>query len=154
LQEYLWDVGVPNQPTEYTSIYSPNYLFSISQKIIHDLMYDITASNVSGSCSSTSDCESGNECIRQICMESNTHFHEAYSLAFELNYIDGLWSIVDPTKSTWTESVWDALSVQIFKMDSPITEVVVFIFGILNVLLSIGAVWFLQKYFTKRFKAS
>ncbi len=121
-------------------------------------------SSYGGECSEASDCDSSAPCIRAVCMQSNTFYHEAYSLAFEVTS-DGFWTIVDATQSTWTESVyvmasccsewfrWDAPWVRIFMMDSPASDVVLFIFGILNVLASMGAVWFLRSFLTKRFKA-
>jgi hypothetical protein len=49
---------------------------------------------------------------------------------------------------------WDAFSIKVFQMDSPVTDVVVFVFGIINILASVVVIYVLRKYLEKRFKTS
>jgi len=149
--EYLWNVPIDPQPTQYSSVYSPYGLLSLTAKFVHDFMYHMTAQSIRGSCSSDSDCESTELCIKQQCMRSSTYFHDALSLGIELDS-NGLWKVTNSSMPLWTESDWDIPHVSIFMMESPVVETVTLVVGITELLGSFGAVYFLRQFFTKRFK--
>jgi hypothetical protein len=101
---YLAGYGFDSQPTQYTSVWSQNALLSITAKLIHDVLSNITAVSRDGACESLADCKGSNDlCLQGVCVSSTTYYHDALSLAFELT--DSGWSIVEgSSESTWTES--------------------------------------------------
>eukprot|EP01116_Phalansterium_solitarium_P008434 TRINITY_DN22344_c0_g1_i1.p1 TRINITY_DN22344_c0_g1~~TRINITY_DN22344_c0_g1_i1.p1 ORF type:complete len:653 (-),score=203.13 TRINITY_DN22344_c0_g1_i1:128-2086(-) len=156
---YFYDIsGWDSTPNQYVSVWT-RYAWNryrintMTQKYIHDYAFDVAQSKTAGSCESDGDCNPGDNpnvrCLRKVCTTSSTFYHDAISPAFAI--VDGAWKIVNPDEPTMTESNWDATSVEVYLADNPVSEVVILIVGIAEILASLGAVWFVRRLLTKRF---
>jgi len=118
---------------------------------MYNALASVVGNPVSLKCETNKDC-AGNPCILGICYDTETHWHNALSLAFNLE--DGIpvpnWNNWQ-TESTWTESKWEYPSIQLFAMDNPVVEIVTFVCGLLEVGASFLLVWLLKKYFERKF---
>jgi len=152
LPGYSFSDGLPSQ---YTSVHQATAVQQVTAALAREILYEYTASFRGGNCTTYKDCDNSTECIRHRCLKSGTYYHDALSLAFDQN-LDGTYSpnrLYWETESTWTESNWGSLYLEIFMMDSLGSEIAVLVMGILEVLASIGAVFFVRNYLTKHFKA-
>ncbi|RUS23893.1 hypothetical protein BC938DRAFT_474450 [Jimgerdemannia flammicorona] len=69
-----------------------------------NILGNLTASHRGGKCANIRDCDPGEHCITQQCVTTLTRYHDAYGTGLQMN-LDGTFSVVDPTKGTWAESV-------------------------------------------------
>lgn len=57
-------------------------------------------------CSSRSECQRGQPCVNSVCLDSMTHFHDAYSPGVE--WENRAWRVVDESASIWTKTMYVA----------------------------------------------
>jgi nicastrin len=141
------------QPTSYTGVFRADSVLSLSALYIYYSLVNIMGTPTSISCTNDKDCGNG-FCMNSTCLTSETYWHNALSLAFE-PHSDGSISIVKDywdSESTWTESRWNTPQIRLFQKDNPLTEILSFVFGAIEVVVSFVVVWFMRKYFARRFK--
>eukprot|EP01114_Cavostelium_apophysatum_P012909 TRINITY_DN3009_c0_g1_i1.p1 TRINITY_DN3009_c0_g1~~TRINITY_DN3009_c0_g1_i1.p1 ORF type:complete len:657 (-),score=92.61 TRINITY_DN3009_c0_g1_i1:31-2001(-) len=150
---YLFGYGIDPQPSQYTSVWRKNGVLTPISTFVLNFMADMTANNrTAENCTSDSQCQEGGHCLGTECVYATAYFHNALSLAFDedKNIQDKYWE----TESTWTESNWGGVKVEIFLVENPAVEIAVFVLGILDLLVSFGVIFGLRKFFTKRFKST
>jgi len=138
-------------PTAYTGVFRANSVYSETAIFFYNAMVQSMGENTTISCTDNTKC-GGQTCVQGFCFVSETHWHNALSLAFSLE--DGS---PDPsyweTESTWTESRWNTPTILMFKIDNPMVEIGAFVFGVVELIGSFVIVWFLRRYFTRQFKS-
>jgi len=139
------------QPTAYTGVFKSNSVISESGIFIYKALVQAVGDQLPLQCTDYKECGAG-DCIFGFCYTSEVHWHNALSLAFDLSSgtpVDQYWE----TESTWTESRWNTPYLQMFEIDNPVVDIVTFVFGLLFCIASFLIVWFLRRYFSKRFKS-
>jgi len=154
VRHYLDFYSYSFSPSHYCSIYEQGYVLSATGSFIYQYVAALTAVSSAGECQSNSDCNFPMFCTNGTCVQSATYYHDALSLSFEYNSDSGTFSLTDKygIESTWTESNWGSLYVQLFQMDSPIVDIVVLVIGIVELISSFFIVWLFNKHVMKRFK--
>nr|CAG8617409.1 7386_t:CDS:10 [Entrophospora candida] len=114
-------------------------------------MANITAIQKYGKCESVDDCQQDDYCINNECVKSFTRYHHSYGTGLEFNE-KGQIIVVDPSKPTWVESVWDDPSLRLFIVSSTNLQIFELIFGITITIISIVGVLYGKKYLIKTLK--
>jgi len=144
-----------SQPSAYTSVYRTNKVLQLSAAFIRNYFFRTTNLDVGKSCETRDDCPAGPQidCITKKCITSNVFFHEAPVNGLKIDDNDD-WVLSSSTQhlSTWTESNWDKLSLQLFRMDNPVTDYIALVLGIFALIASFVAVFRLKKYFEVHYK--
>ncbi|CAJ0837622.1 9038_t:CDS:10 [Entrophospora sp. SA101] len=114
-------------------------------------MANITAIQKYGKCESVDDCQQDDYCINNECVKSFTRYHHSYGTGLEFNE-KGQIIVLDPSKPTWVESVWDDPSLRLFIVSSTNLQIFELIFGITITIISIVGVLYGKKYLIKTLK--
>lgn len=144
------------QPSAYAGVFRANSVISDTALFVYYALSNIMGTQLPLSCTTPKDCGGEGRCVAGTCFSAQTYWHNAVSLAFEPKS-DNSYEIVKEhwqTDATWTESRWNTPVLRVFKKDNPVTEILVFVFGFLEVVASFAVVWFLRRYFDRRFKPS
>jgi len=150
-----FDKYYETQPSAYAGVFKAKSIISDTAIFIYYSLINIMGTPVGITCKTQKDCGMG-FCMGGSCYESQTYWHNALSLAFEA-HADNSVSIVQEyweTESTWTESRWNTPQMRLFTKDNPLTEILTFVFGFIEVVVSFVVVWFLRRYFARRFKGT
>ncbi|EGG17067.1 nicastrin [Cavenderia fasciculata] len=143
-------------PSFYSSVYgtAPTaQLLTIQAQFFHNLFINLTNSVVGDVCSNSKSCPSSDySCIGSRCRISNTHYHEAVSLAFTFDGSTGNFRVTNTTYPTYTESNWDYTQVKFFLVDSKKSEIIFLIVGIIEFLSTVAILIFSRNYLSKRYK--
>lgn len=152
-KEYFGDVMVEPQPSQYASVFRRRQVISTSAILLFNAIYEATGiRSTSAKCETSEDCSAG-KCMRGSCIVSETFWHDAVSLAFDVENDFQPTEFWD-THPTWVESVWSTPTLEIFVMGNPSTDMIVFSIGVVEVIASVGIIYFLKKSFVKRFKSN
>jgi len=150
---YLYGYDVTPTPSHYTSVWRSNAILTPITGFIRNFMAAATVVRTGFNCLNDDACLylGGGFCVGGTCVASATGYRNAYSLAIDANKErTDLWD----TESTWMESNWGGINVELFAMENPNAEIVIFLFGLLNLVASFAIVWWLSGYLTKRFKST
>lgn len=124
---------------------------SITSKFVHDFVYlqmnrtrDIDCKNCK--------VENNQRCIAGHCITSYVHYHEAYSLAFERDYDNGIFKIVNPDEPIWLESYWDPIGLRLYRAGNMTNEAIFVIFSLVVVTISFVLSLLAKRKFFRHFK--
>ncbi|KAI9323739.1 Nicastrin-domain-containing protein [Dichotomocladium elegans] len=152
MQSYFSVSGI-SSISHYASVFNfGNPQPQLIPRFVFSFLADITSASKQGSCQTVQDCGLGEYCIKQKCIRSFTAYHDAYGTGLQFDEAIGKLKVVDPTKSTWTESTWDAPTMRVFLMTSRKQQIVELVVGILWSLLSVACVLASKHYLQKAFK--
>jgi hypothetical protein len=108
----------------YTGVFS----FDGSRGYIADFLArsiaNITSLSRLDECKNDRNCKENGLCIQGNCVQSTTHFHNAYGTGLEYNYDKNVWEVVNETKAAWVESKWAFTGIRLFKVGSPSVYVI------------------------------
>lgn len=97
--------------SHYASVYSfENPQPQLLQRFVFSFLSGVTGvqrldpDNQPVSCENIKNCANGEYCIKQKCVSTLTTYHEAYGTGLKYDESTGFVRVVDPSKSTWTES--------------------------------------------------
>ncbi|KAK5578604.1 hypothetical protein RB653_008276 [Dictyostelium firmibasis] len=144
-------------PNFYSSVYgvSPvNHISSIETRFVYKLATYLTQHRTNATnCTYDSDCDTASSiCVSKVCIYSNTHFHDAISLAFSFDNSKSSWTIVNSSYPVFVESNWDYTTVRLFHVGSYTNEIWFLVSGLIELLLSVGIIFYIKKYLSKRYK--
>jgi nicastrin len=154
----------PPIPSYYTGVFGysiDNAYASAPAVLVSNMMTLITAENVYYNFSSNNfsipaegckKCSSDQTCFLGVCVNSETHYHDAISLGFDWDYSNWKWIIVNESEPLWVESNWDAVGVELFRRANPTTEGIFLAAGIVEFLVSLVAVYYAKRYFLRNYK--
>jgi hypothetical protein len=71
-----------------------------------------------------------------------------------LRKTDTEWSVVDEQESTWTESDWGRTQCELFRVENPVTEWMMLVFGVAEIGVAFAAVWYGKRWFGQRVKST
>jgi len=91
-------------------------------------------------------------CINDVCVSAETHYHDAISLGIDWDYSSNVWIVVNESEPLWVESNWDSVGVQVFRRANPSTEGVFLAAGIIELIVSLVAVFYAKRYFMRNYK--
>ncbi|KAL1917773.1 uncharacterized protein VTP21DRAFT_3607 [Calcarisporiella thermophila] len=135
--------------SHYSSVYDPRQISYISS-FVHTVLANLTAlpDPAAPACNRIDECPEGRFCIAGRCVASLTRFHDAYGMGLRRKR-DGSYEVVDPSRATWTESVWDQVTLRLFQYQPPSAQYAELGIGLgilaASVLGVVGARWHLQK---------
>eukprot|EP01118_Nematostelium_gracile_P015736 TRINITY_DN635_c0_g1_i2.p1 TRINITY_DN635_c0_g1~~TRINITY_DN635_c0_g1_i2.p1 ORF type:complete len:195 (-),score=35.50 TRINITY_DN635_c0_g1_i2:76-660(-) len=157
-RRYFPGADYESVPNAYTSIWRSwvtddvdGDLLTDTASFISQALFDSIGTNTSADCGIETDCPFGNTCIGGKCFSGQIYHHNALSLAIDISTGKINKDHWNSKTSTWTESVWSGTSIQVFKMDSPTTEIVTFLFGLFEMIAAFPVVWLFRRYFMKKY---
>ncbi|KAL5035518.1 hypothetical protein BDV3_005421 [Batrachochytrium dendrobatidis] len=138
--------------TGYSSVYNPSSVSSMAM-LSNLLMINWTASAVVGNCSDPRcmTLPSDYRCAGNLCVLSMTRLHRAFGTGLDSND-QGVYSVVDPQKGTWTESSWDTTRMRVFKVASKTYQGMQLGVGLALTIVSGLLTWFIRSYYRVRTK--
>ncbi|KAI9264906.1 Nicastrin-domain-containing protein [Phascolomyces articulosus] len=155
MQNYFNVSGI-TRTSHYSSVFSfRNPQPQLLPRFVFSFLADVTRRQQvqnPTTCITIQDCNTGEYCIKQQCIQSFTNYHEAYGTGLAYDESTGKVRVIDPTKPTWTESTWNTPVFRTFLVTSRAQQAVELVVGILWTLISIAAVLFGKRYFKKTFK--
>ncbi|RUP50823.1 hypothetical protein BC936DRAFT_137615 [Jimgerdemannia flammicorona] len=148
----FYNISNAGRITHYTSVYSYGNP-GLIPLLMFNILGNLTASHRGGKCANIRDCDPGEHCITQQCVTTLTRYHDAYGTGLQMN-LDGTFSVVDPTKGTWAESVWDQSGLRVFVVIARNFQIVELVVGIVWTALSVGLVIYAQRFLGKTLKVA
>ncbi|KAM9958566.1 hypothetical protein ACTFIW_012154 [Dictyostelium discoideum] len=144
-------------PNFYSGVYgvSPvNHITPIETRFIFRMATYLTQHRTNATnCTSDNDCDTSSSiCVNKVCLYSNTHYHNAISLAFSFDNSKSSWTIVNTSYPVFVESNWDYTTVRLFQVGSYANEIWFLVSGLIELLLSVGIIFYIKKYLSKRYK--
>ncbi|SAM09515.1 hypothetical protein [Absidia glauca] len=158
MQNYF-NVSGLDEVSHYASVYSfnapqpqfiPRFVFSFLAGITGTARLD--QNQQPSACNRIQDCQAGEYCIRQKCVNTMTSYHPAYGTGLQIDESTGKIVVKDSTKGTYTESTWDSPSLRMFLVPSRKQQYIELVIGMLWTTISIVFVIFARRYAKSRFK--
>lgn len=138
------------------STQSTQFFYGVSVPLFPSFLYtfmaNVTATSRGKACKSEDDCSPDEDCLFSTCLLSSTHYHFAYPTGLKYSYDDRVWKVTDPSQPTWVQSKHRRLGLRLFKSTSVGTQVVELVVGLGVVLISVGIVWWWQRWVGSRIK--
>ncbi|RKP13537.1 Nicastrin-domain-containing protein [Piptocephalis cylindrospora] len=128
-----------NEPVGKTAHYSifQHRSMDWTTSFVYAYMYNLTATVREGSCESVADCREGQECVASQCLWGMTRLHDAYGMGLKMDANTGVFTVEDPTKATWVESLWDPVVFRLFLVTSKGMQILELMVGL---ILTVGAI--------------
>ncbi|KAL2917947.1 hypothetical protein HK105_202361 [Polyrhizophydium stewartii] len=134
----------------YSSVYFPDRVGFLAS-VANVQMQTWTSSSTFGFCNSTVPCPKSYQCISSTCMLSLTRFHQAYGTGLDADD-SGVFSVVNASAGTWTESDWNTSRVRVFKAPSLLYQGMQLGVGLVLTLGTGAFTWFMRKSLVRRTK--
>lgn len=126
----------------------------LTTSFIYAYMYNLTATVREGKCDTVDDCREGQACVNSQCLWGMTRLHDAYGMGLEMDAKTGLFTVVDSSKATWVESVWDKVVFRLFLVTSKGMQVLELMIGLILTVGSIGLTLWGRKAAAKSLKVA
>jgi len=149
VQSFLNDSTITQLPSTYSTFGGP----SAMARFAYYFLMNLTATDRGKACSTSSDCNNGQECVLQVCMTApTTKYHDAFGTGLNLQKSQVV--ITDSSQPVWSESSWDSTTLRVFQVTAATTDIASLVTGVAITVLTLTVVFASRQWLKKTLKVS